>query len=97
MIKISWNNLAKLDYYENIDFLLNKWTVKEAQEFIDQVIYTEFVLSRGNIDFQDTDFMGIKCCVICRQITLFYRKTDEQNIEFLRFWNNKKGKRKLKL
>jgi len=37
MRKVIWNKIARLDYYENIDYLLRKWSEKEAQEFIDEV------------------------------------------------------------
>ncbi|HKL34347.1 MAG TPA: type II toxin-antitoxin system RelE/ParE family toxin [Tangfeifania sp.] len=37
MRKIVWNNKARLDFYENIDYLLENWSEKEAQNFIDEV------------------------------------------------------------
>ena len=97
MRKIHWNNKAKLDYFGNIDFLFEKWSEKVAQEFIDDVFDVEFILSKGNVDFQDTDFIGVKRFVIRKQITLFYRIIDTHNIEFLRFWNNHKDTNKLNL
>lgn len=97
MRKVHWNSLAKLDYYDNIDYLLLKWNEKVAQEFIDLVDEVEFMLKKGNVDFRETDMEDIRCYVVCRQITLFYKILDEQNIEFLRFWNNNKDKKKMKL
>ena len=94
---VHWNKIAKLDYYDNIDFLLREWSEKEAQEFIDEVYEVEFVLKQGNIEFQNTDMAGIKRCVICKQITLFYRIIDKRNIELLRFWNNYQDNKKLSL
>ena len=88
MRKVLWNNKAKLDYFENIDFLLREWSIKEAQQFIDEVYETEFILKQGIIEFQDTNILNVKRCVICKQITLFYRIIDKKNIELLRFWNN---------
>lgn len=88
MRKIRWNRQAVSDYYDNIDYLLEKWTEKEAQGFIDEVYEIELLLSQGNIDFQETNIEGIKRCVIRRQVTLFYRVIDDGNLEFLRFWNN---------
>ncbi len=90
MRTIHWNKKAKSDYFENIDFLLKEWSEKVAQEFIDEVFEVEFILSKGNIDFQNTDIKGVKRFVIRKQITLFYRIIDNENIEFLRFWNNYK-------
>ena len=97
MRNVLWNNKAKLDYFENIDFLLAKWSKKEAQEFIDEVHHVEYILSIGNVDFQDTDFVGVKRLVIRKQITLFYRIIDAHNLELLRFWNNSKDINKLNL
>jgi plasmid stabilization system protein ParE len=96
MRTVRWNKIARLDYYENIDYLLRDWSEKEAQEFIDEVNETEFILKQGNVEFQNTDMPGIKRCVICKQITLFYR-TDKKNIEFLRFWNNYQHDNKLNI
>ncbi len=37
MRTVHWNKIARLDYYDNIDYLLRDWSEKEAQEFIDEV------------------------------------------------------------
>lgn len=97
MREIVWNNKARLDFYENIDYLLENWSEKEAQNFIDEVIHVEYILSLGIVDFQDTDYIGIKRLVIRKQISLFYKIVNEHQIEFLRFWNNYKDFRKLDL
>jgi hypothetical protein len=52
---IRWNKLAKLDYFENIDYLILNWSEKEAQNFINKVFEIESVLEKGIIDFQETD------------------------------------------
>lgn len=97
MRAVHWNKIARLDYYDNIDYLLRDWSEKEAQDFIDAVDETEFFLKQGNVEFQNTDMPEIKRCVICKQITLFYRIIDKRNIEFLRFWNNHQHDNKLNL
>lgn len=86
---VHWNKLARLDYFENISYLLEHWSEKEAQNFIDKVFEIENLLAKGNVEFQNTDSMGIKRCVISNQISLFYRVINEKNVELLRFWNNK--------
>lgn len=88
MRTIRWNKLARLDYYENINYLLENWSEKEAQNFIDQVSEIETILSMGNVEFESTDRAQIKRCVINKQVSLFYRVIDEKNVELLRFWNN---------
>ncbi|MFO7999738.1 MAG: hypothetical protein R6U46_00735 [Marinilabilia sp.] len=97
MRTVHWNKIARLDYFDNIDYLLRDWSEREAQEFIDAVDETEFILKQGNVEFQNTDMPEIKRCVVCKQITLFYRIVDARNIEFLRFWNNNQDYKKLSL
>lgn len=94
MRKVRWNPLARQDYFENIDYLLEKWSEKEAQQFIDEVNHIEFILRQGNFDFQDTDFEGVKRYVLRKQISLFYR-IENNDVEFLRFWNNYKNIKKI--
>ena len=93
---IKWNSQAKLDYYQNIDYLLERWSEVEAQKFIKQVSEIEFILRQGDIYYQDTDYTNVKRCLINRQITLFYLIEDSENIEFLRFLNNRKNINDLK-
>jgi len=97
MRSIHWNKLARLDYFENIDYLLKEWSEKEAQDFIDEVYETEIILEQGKVDFQDTNRPDTKRYVLCKQITLFYKIIDKQNIELLRFWNNRQDNMELKL
>jgi hypothetical protein len=96
MRKIIWNKVAKSDYFENIDYLLINWSDKEVQKFIDEVRHIEFVLKKGNVDFQETNYRGIKRVVLRKQITLFYKINDISEVEFLRFWNNHKDIKKLR-
>jgi hypothetical protein len=58
MRKVYWNKMAKQDYFDNIDYLLKDWSEKKAQEFIDEVYEIEFILKKGNIDFQETNMPG---------------------------------------
>jgi len=37
MVKAIWSEIAKKTYWNNIDYLLDNWTEKEASKFIDLV------------------------------------------------------------
>ena len=50
MRRVVWNSLAKSDYFENIDFLLNRWSERVAQDFVDEVHNVEYLLAQGNVD-----------------------------------------------
>ncbi|HEX3007728.1 MAG TPA: type II toxin-antitoxin system RelE/ParE family toxin [Bacteroidales bacterium] len=95
MRKVFWNKLAKADYFENIDYLLEKWTEKEAERFIDEVDEIIFILERGDVDFQKTNYKDVFRCVLQKQITLFYKIVNKGEIELLRFWNNYKNDKNL--
>lgn len=97
MRRIIWNKVAKSDYFKNIEYLLKNWSEKEVQKFIDEVRHIEFILKKGNVDFQEIGYRGVKHEVVRKQITLFYKINDISEVEFLRFWNNHKDIKKLRL
>lgn len=97
MRSIRWNKLAVLDYNNNIDYLLKKWSAADAQVFIDEVDEVIDVLKLGKVEYQSTNYSGIKRCVLRKQITLFYKVVDKNTIELLRFWNTYQDDKKLKL
>lgn len=96
MKKVIWNDLALLDYHENIDYLLKEWTEQEAVKFIDEVESLIFKLKQGNIEFKESGYQNIRECIVCKQITLYYRHINQNKIELLRFWNTYQDKKKLK-
>ncbi len=97
MNSIIWNKLAKIDYYQNIDYLLENWSEKVAQNFIDDVNHVIMLLKRGDIRFRETNLQGVYCCVINKNITLFYRCQQDKAIELLRFWNNNNNPKRLEV
>ncbi len=97
MRRVVWNSLAKSDYFENIDFLLNRWSERVAQDFVDEVRNVEYLLAQGNVDFQETSRLDVRRCVLCKQIVLYYRVVDGNNVEFLRFWNSHQNETRLDL
>jgi plasmid stabilization system protein ParE len=95
MRKVFWNNYARIDYYENIDYLLENWGETVTQNFIDTVSNTIEILKKGQFEFQRTNLDNIRRAVISRQVTLFY-KVEKNSVELLRFWNNYQNPKKVK-
>lgn len=91
-----WTDLALKDYHDNIDYLLQEWSEKEAISFIEDVESVLESLKSGNLEFKESNYRNIRECVVCKQITLYYRHFNDKEIELLRFWNNSKDKRKFK-
>ena len=97
MRKIIWTNEAESDYSANIDYLLKEWTISEAEEFINKAEELLYHLKDGKVKHKASKFEGVRECVVCKQITLFYRINENNNIELLKFWNNYQDKKRLKL
>lgn len=57
----------------------------------------EIILKKEVVEYQDTEYREVKKCIVCKQITLYYKHVDINKIELLRFWNNFQDKNKLKL
>lgn len=36
-MQVAWSENARLDYHENIDYLLKEWSVESASNFIEEV------------------------------------------------------------
>ena len=96
MRKITWSDEAESDYDENIDFLLRKWGFAVAEEFVTKVDDMVFNLKNKTVVYQPSKFKGLKKCVVCKRIILYYRIKSEQEIELVRFWNTHMDDKKLK-
>ncbi|HKL72531.1 MAG TPA: type II toxin-antitoxin system RelE/ParE family toxin [Marinilabiliaceae bacterium] len=96
MRTIIWTDLALSDYHENIDYLLQRWSEKEALSFVKDVEIILFDLKKGNIEFKESSYKSIKECVIRKQVSLYYRLIDKNKIELLRFWNNYQDDKELR-
>ncbi len=90
MIDIYWSADSQSDYESNIDYLLTKWTLQDAEEFVLKVEAILKLLSSGTVKFQSAKYRGLYTCVVCKQISLYYRETAHHEIELVRFWNNSK-------
>lgn len=90
MATIYWSDLAKKDYWNNIDYLLEEWSAVEASNFIERVDEYLNIISKKPKTFINTKYKNTHAVPIVPQITLFYRIIDKKNIELVRFWNNAK-------
>ena len=97
MRNVIWSEESEDDYNENIDYLLRKWTDKEAQRFIDNVNKIESQLKEDNVEFVKADYKGIHTVPIDKHVKLIYRKKTKTEVELLRFWNTAKDPNNLKL
>jgi plasmid stabilization system protein ParE len=96
MINIIWTDLAIEDILENIDYLEKEWTEKEVLKFNKKVDEILQKISKGNLIFKSTGYKNIFQIVITKQVTLFYKKQND-DVFLLRFWNNYRDLKNLKL
>ena len=93
---ISWSELAKFDYWNNIEYLEREWTLTEVYNFMDKVDEIINLLSKENLNFKPTEYKNTFQVPVVKQINLYYRVVNN-NIELLRFWNNYQDLGKLTL
>jgi hypothetical protein len=94
---IVWSPQASTDYEENIDFLLNRWTEKEALHFIDVTDSVLNIIEKAPATFRSTGYKDIHAAVIVPQITLYYKPLNNGDVALIRFWNNYQDPSKLHL
>ena len=93
---IFWSELAKIDYWNNIEYLEKEWTLAEVYNFIDKTDELIGLLKKGNLSFKPTTYLNTFQVPVVSQITLYYR-IQNNSIELLRFWNNYQDLNKLSL
>lgn len=96
MVQIIWTELARLEYWENIEYLEREWTLNDVYSFMDKTGDLIGLLAKKNLTFKPTNYEGIFQVTVTKQITLFYRILENKDIELLRFWNNYQEPKKLK-
>ena len=95
--QILWSPLALKSYWEELDFIFNKWGILEAEKF--EILVDNFLktLSSGTIISRYSEKTSIQSFVISKQTTLFYiDRISNNKIELLLFWNNQKDPKTLK-
>jgi plasmid stabilization system protein ParE len=93
---VIWSPAARITYYQILEYLLEKWTAKELEAFIDR---TEEVINHICLNpllYPYSRESDTHKCVLVRQVSLFYRvKTNA--VELLVFWDNRQDPAKRRL
>ncbi len=88
-MRIVWTKQAEDSFNATIDYLLETWTVKESNNFID---LTEAIIDRVALNpklFKASVFdKESREAVITKHASLFYRILNSDIIEIEYFWNN---------
>lgn len=93
--QVVWTSKAKLDFNENIIFLLENWTEREARKFTKKAMSAISIIENSPYAFQETDFKNVRKVMVVKPISLYYR-INQNTIELLRFWGNRKNPNQIK-
>ena len=97
MAKVYWSIKAVEDFEQNIRYLEQRFSETEVFSFIDKTDNILNIISRSPRTFQSTGYKNIHFVPIVPQVNLYYRITNENDVELVRFWNNAQNMEKLTL
>lgn len=88
-LKIIWSETAKSTYIDILQAIIDKWSMKEAEAFDQQVEKLLTNLRKHKFLCPVSEhFVGIRRCVITKQTSLTYQIT-ESSIDILFFYDNR--------
>ena len=93
---VVWSKEATEDYLSNIEYLLIRWSERSASNFIDEVDEIINLIKLNPEAFPTTTYKGVRRVVVRKQITLYY-KAEKGTLTLIRFWNNYKNPKRLRL
>lgn len=92
--KVYWSKEAKSQVDIILEFLRNKWSEKEADNFLDLLLHFELVITRFPKSFKTSDyFKGCRLGLVHRHVTAIYKISGDE-ITILTVFNNQSGNEK---
>ncbi len=92
---IYWSPAAKNDYINILEYLNTRWGQQEVTSFISRTDKTlQLISANPRLFVSSAKKPAVHRCVLTSQISLYYR-INNQNIELLRFWDNRMDPEKL--
>ena len=91
-MKISWTPTARKTYFEVLDHLDRNWTIKEVENFINEVEHLlEQIKSNPEMFQASRKKKNVRKGLITKHNTLYYRiKPKKRELELIIFWDNRK-------
>jgi plasmid stabilization system protein ParE len=88
---VKWSAEAKADFNSIPGFILQNWSEKEAEAYIDEIYKLVHIIENDNVDFKKTRFKNIRVAVISKQISIYYRIHSKSKVEIIRIWDNRQN------
>jgi len=95
--RIEWTNHALKELTETFEFVANNWTEKELHKLSLKIEKTLELISKNPEIFQKSHAKkDVRRTVVTKHNSLYYRSNDE-TIEILSFFSNRKNPKRLEL
>ena len=95
--RITWSPSSKNSYFEILDYLDIAWGTKERNNFIARTEEVIYLISTNPFLYPPSKIKAnIHRCVVAKQVNLFYQ-INQNHIELLLFWDNRKDPKKLEI
>jgi len=88
MNKVLWSSQARITYRETLEFILLKWTVKEAVRLEDAVNNPIEKLERNPELCPGSRVSNLRKCVVSKQTSMIYSKS-ENEVTIIAFIDNR--------
>ena len=95
-LKNRWTPPSRGNYFKITQFILDNWTSKELQKFVDKTAKTLSQIAKGPELFPVSKKGNIRKCILSKQTILFYR-IKKNEVDLVTFRDNRKNPKTLKL
>lgn len=90
-MKIIWSDIAKKNYRENLDYLINEWNYEVMKNFIEEFDNTVLLISKYPNAGQYEKKTELHKFLVVKQIYIFYEVIfEKKELRIHNVWNNKK-------
>jgi plasmid stabilization system protein ParE len=92
---VKWSPEAERTYNIILDYLIEKWTERELQNFIKRTNQVVNFIAHNPREYIFSKKKNAYRAVITKHVSLYYR-VEQQTLELLLFWDNRKDPESLK-
>jgi len=92
--KIYWTDHALAELKETFAYLEKNWTEKELKNLSSEIERTSILISENPSLFPISNKKNVRKAVIKKLNTIYYRVKNNENIEIISFFSNRKNPNK---
>ncbi len=97
MFQIIWSDEAEVDYIETLNYWIeNNQSDKYALKLMEEVEKKEDLISENPFTGTPSEIENVKSVLIDRNFSIYYKINDD-TIEILSFWDNRRNPENLEL